>query len=312
MNQFFEQCGLNLGKIHISESSRVYPFNPNLTANWVYFTLVGYQQLKKVLLNENHELPKKIACVAVGSGIEAIGLSNIFPRAKFYVTDIDHDVIIESYLNITKAVSKEIIPLVGSLCDPLEIVSGQLDLIHGNVPNLVCDDNKNLSSGDDKGTFVKKGSIGRAPDELKSFALESQYAYLKGAYEVLRRGGSVITLMGGRVPIGLVSHLFCEAGLKLMPEFSVGFKEQTQPEQDYLGYAALEEKYGIEFDFYEFEDAMEILRRNKVSNPTFELSGEEIKDLLKETRVTATEALSLFKKGVRCGHTVHMFRGKKL
>jgi hypothetical protein len=204
-----------------------------------------------------------------------------------------------------------VFPLIGSLCNPLRPYAGELDLIHGNIPNLPCSDEKDLSSGDDKGTFIKQKDLGAVPSDYSAWGLESQYAYLRGAYEVLRKGGSVVTLLGGRFPLNLTDELFKRCGLELMPEFSVGFKYQTQPEIDYVGYHEIEKRYGIEFDFFRYEEALGILKGNKILNPTFKHSGQEIKDMLRNARVSAGEALELHKKGIRCGHTVHLFRGRK-
>ena len=288
----------------------MYPFNPDFKANWIYFTFTGYQFLKSKLT----KLPERIACVAAGSGIEAIGMVKIFPDAKsITITDIDKEVVSNAFLNVKNALPNfNVIPRIGSLCSPLLGDPYKFDLIHGNVPNLICDDGKDLSSGSDKGTFVKESLLTDIPEEYLKWALGTQYIFLKGAYNVLRKNGSIITIVGGRFPLEIVEKLFSDCNLKLAPEFSVGFKWQTQPEPDYLGYAELEGKYGIEFDFFLYEEALEILKQNGIENPTPSYTGNEVKDILADVLVSAKEALELHGKGIKCGHTVHMFRGVRI
>jgi hypothetical protein len=312
LTNFFNHCGISFPhNVEITETEGMYPFNPDYEANWTYFTFKGYQYLRDKI-----EPPFRIACVAAGSGIEVIGLNRIFPLASFYLTDIDSEIVSVALKNV-----KGIFPvpkftaLTGSLCEPL-IESGlKFDLIHGNVPNLICNDDKDLSSGDDKGTFIKSGILSeQIPEEYIKWGLGTQYEYLRGAYEVLNPGGSVVTMIGGRFPLRLVEKLFSDCKLKLESEFSVGFKWQTQPEPDFIGYRDLEKKMGAgeSFDFYVYDLAIEILEKKGFLNPTSILTGQEMKDLLSSARVSATYALTLHRKGIRCGHTVHLFRGVRM
>jgi hypothetical protein len=308
LTKFFDYCGINLPKVEITETEGMYPFNSDHEANWTYFTFKGYQYLKpkiEPLLN--------IACIAAGSGVEVIGLNMIFPLASFYLTDIDTEIAAGALDNVKKIFPvPKFSALTGSLCEPLKKTGLKFDLIHGNVPNLICDDDKDLSSGDDKGTFVKSGILKeQIPEEYIKWGLGTQYEYLKGAYEVLNPGGSVVAMIGGRFPLHLVRKLFSDCNLKLEPEFSVGFKWQTQPEPDFIAYSELEKKFGVKFEFFLYNEAIKILKKEKIENPAPDLTGQEMKDLFMYIQVSATRALELYKLGVKCGHTVHLFRGTK-
>jgi len=313
LTDFFRYCGLECPVI-ITENEGMYPFNDDFRANWLYFTLKGYRSLK---CSSMDKAPEKIACIAVGSGAEVIGIKKIFPSTKFIaMTDIDVEVISGAFINVKNAFPyfyDNLQPLTGSLCDPLkQIACPGFDLIHGNVPNLICEDGRDLSSGNDKGTFVKEGAIKEAiPLEYVKWGLGTQYLYLKGAYDFLNKDGSVIAMIGGRFPLEITEKLFSDCNLKLMPEFSVGFKWQTQPEPDYDAYSQLENEYGVSFDFFPFDEALKILKKKNIDNPTPFYSGQQIKSFLKNIKVSATEAFELYKKGIKCGHTVHMFRGVK-
>jgi hypothetical protein len=203
--------------------------------------------------------------------------------------------------------------LTGSLCQPLKETDPKFDLVHGNVPNLICNNKKDLSSGSNKGTFVKESILNEAiPEDYLKWGLGTQYLYLKQASEILNKGGSVVTILGGRFPLEILSKLLNDCNLTLMPEFSTGFKWQTQPRPDYKGYAELEKKYGISFDFYLFDEAKKIMADKKIQNPTPYYNGKNLKNLFSDIRVSANQALELNKKGIKCGHTVHMIRGLKI
>lgn len=311
LKEFFNYCGINLPKpeVEITETEGMYPFNPDYEANWTYFTFKGYQYLKNRI-----ESPFRIACVAAGSGVEVIGLHMIFPLAWFYLTDIDTEIATGALENVKKLFpSPKFSVFTGSLCEPLKRSGMKFDLIHGNVPNLICEDNKDISSGNDKGTFVKSGILKeQIPEEYIKWGLGTQYEYLKGAYQVLNPCGSAVAMIGGRFPLHLTQKLFSDCNLKLEPEFSVGFKWQTQPEPDLIAYSELEKKFGIKFEFFLYDTAIKILKEKGFSNPTPYMTGQEMKDLFAYAQVSATDALALHRKGIKCGHTVHLFRGVRM
>lgn len=113
------------------------------------------------------------------------------------------------------------------------------------------------------------------------------------------------------MPLSLVTELFRSCGLSVQ-EILVGFKEQTEAYEDFVGYHALEREYGVTFEFYRYQESMQRLQERNIINPTHLMPGEAIKKLLRPFQVTAGEALNLFQKGIPIGHTVHLFRGLPL
>lgn len=79
---------------------------------------------------------------------------------------------------------------------------------------------------------------------------------------------------------------------------------------DFIGYHEFEKEYGVEFDFYLYKKSLGVLRRNGFRNPT-NLSGEELKELLRPYRVNAGQAIELYRQGLGVGHTVHILRGSR-
>ena len=313
LTDFFSYCGVPSGKIAIVQDDGVYPFNRDYEANWTYYTLKGLPFLR----NSLGKISKNIACIAAGNGVEAIGMGIFFPElANLVLTDIDAGVVSGGVANVLLNIpgfTEYVTGKVGSLCDPLIQTGLEFDLIFGNVPNLICDEEKDLSDGNDKGTFMKKNTLSQnIPEKFTQWGLATQYEFLTGAYKALRKGGSVVSLIGGRVPGSVIGNLFKSCGLKLQLDLPMGFKWQTQPKIDFMGYAELEKKHGVLFAFYEYEKAREILKVAGVPNPTMSMSSMQMKDILEGVEVTAAQALELYKKKrAKFGHIVHMCRGVK-
>ena len=148
------------------------------------------------------------------------------------------------------------------------------------------------------------------PEKFVRWALGAQFAYLSSAKEVIRPGGTIITELGGRVPLQLVRDLFQELDLEFQ-EIVTGFKEQTEALIDFQGYHRLEKQYGVEFEFYLYQKSFALLKQEQIKNPTAEFSADQIKTLLAPHKVSAKKALELFRQDVAVGHTVHLFRGIK-
>ena len=313
LTDFFSYCGVPSGEIVIVQDSGMYPFNRDFEANWTYYTLKGLPFLRKNL----GRIPTNIACVAAGNGVEGIAMGKIFPELENMVlTDIDSEVVAGGLANVLlnlPGLLNQVSGKVGSLCDPLLRTGFKFDIIFGNVPNLICDEKRNLSDGNDKGTFMKGNTLGSdIPHNFVEWGLATQYEFLTGAQKVLCKGGSVVSLIGGRVPGSVIGDLFESCGLKLQLDLPMGFKWQTQPEIDFQGYADLEKKHGVLFAFYLYQEAKEILEAAGISNPTVSISSMHMKDMLEGVEYTATEALELYRtKRAKFGHIVHMCRGVK-
>lgn len=312
----FSACNIETSQITIIETSGMYPYKKKIENNWAYFTTAGLKTLKKTLDKEG-KIVSDIGIVGICSGVEAIAVLLIFRDhlRHVIVTDIDNEILKGTMYNLgnfSKDMDVEITPLVGSFCEPIEKAGYKVDFVHGNIPNLPASGTEDLSQGAEKGTFLPAPLYEKyaPPEKFVGWALGAQYAYLKSAKAVLKDGGTLITELGGRVPMSVVSDLFEATGLKL-EEVVVGFKEQTEALIDFIGYHRMEKKYGVEFEFYLFDESKALLKQKGCSNPTTEISGKEMKAQLEPYKVSARKALNLHKQGITVGHTVHLFRGIK-
>jgi hypothetical protein len=175
------------------------------------------------------------------------------------------------------------------------------------LPTTGYDD---ISKGAERGTFISPSAYEASmpPEIFSRWALAAQFAYLQGAKRILALGGSVITELGGRLPISVIQELFKELGLGFQ-EIIVGFKVQTEAFIDFQGYQRFEKEYGTSFEFYLYKESKALLESKGISNPSSDVSGEEVKEWLKPFKVSAGEALNLYQKNIHVGHTVHVLRG---
>ncbi len=314
----FQACGIQTDKITVLETPGMYPYKEKVQDNWAYFTAAGLLELKKIFDAEGKVITDA-GIVGICSGVEAIALLQILKGAlrRVIVTDVDEGILEGTLYNLQNfsrqaGITAEVIPLVGSFCEPVEKQGYSVDFVHANIPNLPASGTEDLSKGAEKGTFLPallyEGY--KPPEKFVGWALGAQYAYLQSAKAVLNEGGTVMTELGGRIPLELVEELFHLVGLT-MHEVVVGFKEQTEALIDFVGYHRLEEQYGVEFEFYLYNESFSLFKKKGLQNPTAQMTGKEIKEMLKPFKVSAGQALELYHQQIPIGHTVHLFRGVK-
>jgi hypothetical protein len=312
----FRRCQIPTAHLEIIETPGMYPYKEKIEDNWAYFTAVGMKRLKE-MLDAEHQTVQRIGIVGICSGVEGIAVEHIFQDTlkELIVTDVDEEILRGTVTNIQNTAPHagiHITPLLGSFCEPLEQARITVDVVHANIPNLPAHGDEDLSRGAEKGTFLPEQLYDpyHPPREFVEWALAAQYAYLMSAKKVIQSGGTIMTELGGRMPLEIVRNLFDACGLRL-EEVIVGFKEQTEALIDFEGYHALETKYGVSFEFYRSEESKDALHQEGIENPTPAHLAQEIKTLLEPFRVSAGEALTLYHQQVPVGHTVHLFRGVK-
>lgn len=315
----FKKVGIDArGMKPLVETPKMYPFKTvgDLRQNWSYFMTLGLTVLNQKMKQEESKPPHTMGIIGIGNGIEGVAAAKIFGESlrRLVVTDVKSEILTGALLNIRRNIDTtklQVTGLVGSFAEPLEAEGIQVDLLAGNVPNLPSEEDQELITGADHGTFMPREWYEKyqPPEKFGKWALGTQYAYLKSAARVMNKGGSALTLVGGRFPLALTDELFHEADFDDVNEVISGYKEQTEPEPDFLGYSQFEDAFGVSFDFYPHAWAEETLRRENIGNPTRVHNAAKIKSVLQEQRKSAKDALSLYHQGVPSGHTVHLLRG---
>lgn len=313
VSNIFKATGISAGPVVIEQTAGMYPHKKRLSDNWSYFTAAGFKSL-----HEHKVFPRAVAIVGIGSGVEGIAAVKVFRGSlrRLIITDVDDDVVLGARRNVKRNLPKRstvlIHPLVGSFCEPLTKQGVGVDLIHANIPNLPAPKGADLSGGAAKGTFLRPELYDgyQPPQKYTNWALGAQFAYVQSAREALTEGGSVLTEVGGRVPLPLLQELFEENGFRCQ-EVLVGFKQQTEALIDFIGYHEFEKAHGVAFDFYLYEASVRMLQEQGVRVNIADMTGDELKKLLLPYRVTAGAAIELYHKRVGVGHTVHILKGSK-
>ncbi|MEK6876683.1 MAG: hypothetical protein AABX63_04675 [Nanoarchaeota archaeon] len=309
VSELFRESGINK-KVVVATNEHMYTLKDDIEDNWLLYTFFGFRELNNRLIQEG-KTPKRVAIIGTGNGVDALGAYFIIDGIEeLLITDIDPRIMEFSVENIQKNISDDelgIYPFVGDLCKPISERGLNVNLVYGNLPNLPSDSNDLLEGLKLSSLYKRENSGLRMPSYITAYLLEMQMLFLDSAKAILNPGGSVLPIIGGRVPYELFPRMFAEAGLSL-EELCSGFKRQTEPDIVILEYAGAE-RDGIIFSFYPFTEAKEHLKKIGVANPTTRVDGMELSSALRDYRISAREALNLYREGIGVGHTVHFFRG---
>lgn len=313
ISPLFIENGIDVENIVIQESPGMYPHKEDIELNWSYYTISAFKHIK----NTHQIASRDIAIIGIGSGVEAIAALLVFKDelSSLHISDISQEIVDGATKNILPYLPNSLSdfsPLKGSFCEPLHATNKVYDLIFANIPNLYYESEQSPTSGEEIGTFITKNEIEKydPPLQYTSWALSGQFAYLQSAKPALKANGSVVCELGARVPYPIIEELFNHCEYKLR-EIICGFKEQTEPLIDFLGYHKLEKEYGVEFDFYLYNECKSLMVSNKIENPTPYVSSLELKKLFKPHRVSAGEALGCYEKDIKVGHIVQILEGRK-
>ena len=312
VTRLFTDNGIIVPTTIIHEDLGMYPHKDDAEFNWSFFTIAAFKELQS---NRKNNF-RNVAIVGIGSGVEGIAAAHIFKDniQHLIVSDISEDISQGAQFNISSAInpnSLRLSTLTGSLCEPLRIAGINVDLVFANIPNLPYQNEDIPDSGEERGTYLSPSEIekGNAPKEFAAWALAGQYAYLQSAKEILNDKGVLVTELGGRVPNAVIEKLFNHCGYQL-EEVITGFKVQTEALIDFIGYHEFENKYGVTFDFYRYDECKALLNKKCISNPTSSTSSKDLKDLFSAHKVSAGEAIQLHHKGVSVGHIVQVLLGR--
>ncbi len=306
----FHAVGLPL-TVHVSVNEHTYEVDSaHPQDNWLYPALKGFQIMRDRLVREKKKV-RTFATIGTGQGVDAIGAYRLFHPAHIVLTDIHPDVVPVALKNARKNIphlSCTVRGYVGNLCEPLVQHGVVADIIYANLPNIPLAGSGSAFSGQLTSTFFDERWVAGCTQQLETYLLAVQHAFLVSAHDCLAPGGSVIVTLGGRVPLALVHKMFTDTGY-VYQELVNYFKLQSQPEWVLGGYARAEEQHGVSFDFYRFDAAHASLQKHFESAS---LTAAALKRLLQPFRVSATDALKRFVyHQERIGHVVQVIRGKK-
>lgn len=295
VSNLFHDVGIDR-HIQITTNEHTYEVQQASEDNWLYAAFRSFQRLKNRV--------EGFATIGTGPGLDAMGAWHIFHPKFTVMTDIHPGVLPLAARNFVENVDKDarFMTLQGNLLKPLRRKKLRMDIIYANLPNLPS--LESATTGQASSSFYPSKLI-RASGETEAYCLAMQVAAIEQAGEVLNKNGSLLLNFGARVPVNLLRQKVERCGFTYQELFN-GIKHQTQAGEVLPGYAVVERKHGVEFDFYFFDDRA--VPRNYVD---FEGSTEDLKNKLASSRVSATDALALHNQGEPIHHIVQVIRAIK-
>lgn len=249
--------------------------------------------------------------VGTGNGLDALGAIEIFDLDSLTVTDL---------LEASLTVARE--NIFANLKDKTQIKADfyagdllssvpkqkQFCLIYENLPNLPAPKDIDLKVGINSASFFDAEQH-KIPKLFDTYLLALHYLCLQQAHSRVRKGGGVLTSIGGRIPLDIVFQLHQACGYS--PELIVfDLKIQTEPGEVLPGYCKAEKQNGVEFRLYAPE-ALEIVAAFGQQG----LQGKELADAVEEDlnrySMSAHEALNRYHQGKEVAHAVFMVFGER-
>jgi hypothetical protein len=187
----------------------------------------------------------------------------------------------------------------GDLLEPLRPLGARYDVIYENLPNVQATTAEEVAVSRTSSTHVAPRAE-TVPPEVRRQMLDLHYLALHQAADFLAPGGSIVSMLGVRVPLEILLALGRVAGL--VPSFlRYGWKIQAEGDTVIRDLAALQRKG---FGPYHFYPADVLRARFAVIDP--EAAGAralEIERQLTRDRLDAEAAWEAFRRGVVIGHT---------
>lgn len=281
------------------------PKTEDITSDWVAY--IAAPAFKLIRENLGHDV-EAFASIGTGSGIDVLTGIELLGAKRVGFTDLQKSVVDAAAENIKKnlkdADSVKLEVGAGDLLQPLENGKRRYDVIYENLPNVPLTDNTKIEDKRNSGHYLEK-RVEVIPEFVHEQMLDLHYLALKQARDYLADKGAVYSTLGGRVPLSAFIKLGELAGLK-SEIFTYSWKVQAEPEDVISGYAA-QEKAGLgPFRFYRASDLQKAFASISVKE-----SGKnafEIEKSLESSKLTATEAYEVFRKGEVIGHTVAVLK----
>ena len=282
---------------------------PEPKDDWMY---LGLQTIRDIAAEKGLAI-RSAAGIGSGNGIMEIAMLKEFTALNtLWVTDILERILPAIRGNIERVMSQRISDVnityaAGADCDPL---TEPVDLIYGNLPLIMTDPaslEQTLATTTltDSSRYLSLSTGGN--DALLRWSMLSQLGFLLSAKKQLNLGGSIVTLLGGRVPYDIITETFERAGLTFKERYCA-FKVQADP-QFLKDYADYERTHGVEFCFYDYAVASAIIARELgVTVPdVVPLQGDALKTIIAETQLNAVEAYACAQQNKPVGHLAFAF-----
>jgi|AGTN01.1.fsa_nt_gi hypothetical protein len=247
---------------------------------------------------------RSFAAVGTGSGVDALAGIEFLGATRVGITDLFEEVVATAAGNVRRNVLPghplELFAGAGDLLTPLKPYGVRFDVIYENLPNLPLADAGRLEIDRTSAAFMAPREEW-VPTFVKDWLLVLHYLALVQAKDALEPGGTVISTLGGRVSLKVLTDMADSAGLH--PSFLTYWWKEQADAADVIGSYAQWQRYGLgPFHFYPADLLQEVfssLDPEQAGRDAFAIERD-----LASKRLDAITAWNAFQRGVRIGHTV--------
>lgn len=263
----------------------------------------------KILNSRRDGLPiGAFAAIGTGTGIDALAGIEILGAETVGITDLFPEVVAAAAANIRQnlqdGVPLKLLAEAGDLLTPLLPHGQRFDVIYENLPNLPVDDAALIEIDRTSAAFVPPRPE-KVPAFIQDWLLVLHYLALTQARNALAPHGSVISTLGGRVPLTVLTDMANAAGLR--PSFLTYWWKEQADATDVIGSYAQWQRQGLgPFHFYPVD-----LLRDAFAGLDPEQAGRDALAIERDIagkRLDAISAWNAFLRGDRIGHTVAVLK----
>jgi methylase of polypeptide subunit release factors len=290
-------------EIEVTEHSFL-PSVDEILSDWV--ATIATPAFKLIRSREGAQ--EAFCSIGTGVGLDALAAIETLGATRIGITDVHEDVVAAAAANIRRNLREpERITLeagFGDLLQPLSSTHPRYDLIYENLPNIPIRDTASLATARMSSGHVPPRSEA-IPELMRRNLLALHYVALLEARSFLRPGGSVLSLIGGRIPLAVLQEMAKLAGYH--SEICIyGWKIQTDPEAMIAGHLAQTREGFGPYHFYRASRLAEVF-----SDVALEDSSRRAHDIeadLAPEALDSEQALLAHRRGEVIGHTVVALR----
>jgi len=270
--------------------------------DWV--ASVAAPALKILRARRGAEACKAFCALGTGAGVDALAAVELLDAEVIGLTDLFPDIVDVAAANVRRnlAPGHEIALHAGAgdLLAPLRGSGAKFDVIYENLPNLPAADAAAVESEKTSAAFLAPRDEA-IPRPVRDWLLALHYLALVQAHDFLRPGGAVLSTIGARPPLAVLTEMAEAAGHAAS---FVGFWWKAQADADEVipSYAQWRRQGLGPFHFY----PVEVLEA-AFADLDFEQAGRDALSIERDLRsyqLDAPEAWELHRSGRRIGHTV--------
>jgi SAM-dependent methyltransferase len=288
-------------EIEIELSDRAYlPDLSDLKRDWV--ASVAVPAFRELARNRTTP-PHAFASIGTGSGVDALAAIEILGTEVVGITDLFEEVVAAAARNVRgnlrPGVAISLHAGAGDLLVPLASSGVKFDVIYENLPNLPVDDTRLIEQDKTSAAFLapRRESV---PGFVTDWLLTMHYLALVQARDALTPDGVVLSTIGARLPLDVLTRLSRAAGLTPRV-LTYGWKVQADADDVISTYANWERQGLGPFRFYA-ADALEAVYRDLDPGDAGRKAAE-IEASLAGEQFGAIAAWEAYRKGTRIGHT---------